>query len=160
LHAAIASSIVENVASLYIPFVEAVVPLLLNIEKTDLESQRVNLAAPEKARLGGHLLHSVEEEARGASASQLRHLQIMKHLRLPNWHGAELPVWPPHRPPNAAVIAPVLGGDPRLSSDYWWEPKQEQAQAAAEREAREEKEREARALESYRSPRRWEKEGA
>ncbi len=28
----------------------------------------------------------------------------MKHLRLPNWQGSELPVWPPHRPPNAAVI--------------------------------------------------------
>ena len=66
----------------------------------------------------------------------------MEHLRLPNWEGSELPVWPPHRPPDPAVIAPVLGGDPRLFSDRWWEVKEEQAQASAERAAREEKERE------------------
>jgi hypothetical protein len=42
-------------------------------------------------------------------------------------------LWPPHRPPNPAVIAPVLVGDPRLYTDRWWEVKQEQEQAAAER---------------------------
>ncbi len=66
----------------------------------------------------------------------------MKNLRLPDWDGAELPVWPPHRPPDLVAIAPVLGGDPRLSTDRWWEVKQEQARAAAERAAREERERE------------------
>jgi hypothetical protein len=111
---------------LYLPFVEAIVPLLLNIEKADLEIRQVNLAAPAKAKLGGYLLRSVEEEARGPSALQLRHLQILKDLRLPNWDGGELPVWPPHRPPNPAVIAPMLGGDHRLSTDRWWEVKQEQ----------------------------------
>jgi hypothetical protein len=63
----------------------------------------------------GDLLHPVEEEARGPSASQLRHFQIMKHLRLPNWDGHELPLWPPHRSPDPTVFVPVLGGDPRLS---------------------------------------------
>ena len=49
---------------------------------------------------------------------------------------AELPVWSPHRPRDLAAIAPVRGGDPRLSTDRWWEVRQEQEQAAAEREAR------------------------
>jgi hypothetical protein len=89
---------------LYVPFVEAIVPLLFEIQKADQEIRLVNLAAPAKARLEGYLMHSVEEEARGPSASQLRHLQIMKHLRLPNWDGGELPVWPPHRRP----IRPLL----------------------------------------------------
>jgi hypothetical protein len=39
-----------------------------------------------------------------------------------------------------------LGGDPRLSTDRWWEAQQEQEQAAAERAAREEKEQQAKAL--------------
>ena len=105
-------------------------------EEADHQIWRVNQAAPDKAKNGGYLLHSVEEEARGPSASQLRHLQIMKHLRLPNWEGSELPMWPPHRPPNAAVIAPMLGGDPRLYTGEWWKVKQEHAQAAAERAER------------------------
>ncbi len=41
---------------------------------------------------------SVEHAARGSSASQLRHLQVTTHLMLPNWEGAERPVWPPYRP--------------------------------------------------------------
>ncbi len=65
----------------------------------------------------------------------------------------ELPVWPPHRPPSAAVITPMLGGDPRLYTGEWWKVKQEQAQAAAERTAREEKEPGAKALENHHGPR-------
>jgi hypothetical protein len=113
--------------------------------RADLEIRRVNLAAPEKARLGGYLLHSVEEEVRGPSASQLRDLQIMKHLRLTIGTVAS------SRPPDAAVIAPVLGGDPRLSSDRWWKVKQEQEQAAAKHAAREAKEQEAKTLGNYRT---------
>jgi hypothetical protein len=60
---------------LYCPFVEEIVPLLLEIEKAEQEIQAKN---------GRYLLRSVEEEARGPSASQLRHLQILKDLRLPN----------------------------------------------------------------------------
>ncbi len=47
--------------------------------------------------------------------------------------------------------------DPRLYTDRWWEPKQEQAQAAAERAAREDAEREAKALENYYGHRWWER---
>jgi hypothetical protein len=53
-----------------------------------------------------------------------------------------------------------LGGDPRLSTDRWWEAKQEQERAAAERAAHEEKQREAKALENYQGPRWWKKERA
>ncbi len=145
-----ADALAAKLGELYRPFVEAIVPLLYEIEKADFEIWRINQAAPAKAKsAGGYLLHSVEEEARGSSASQLRHLQIMKHLRLPNWDGGELAVWPPHRPPNPAVIAPMLGGDPRLYSAEWWKVKQERAQAAADRAAREEKEPEAKAFENY-----------
>jgi hypothetical protein len=52
----------------------------------------------------------------------------------------------------------VLVGDLRLYTDRWWEVKQEQEQAAAERSAREKKEQEAMALENYHGPRWWEKE--
>jgi hypothetical protein len=76
----------------------------------------------------------------------------MKHVRLPDWEGGELPVWPPHRRPSPMAITPVLGGDPRLSTDRWWEVREEQAQAAVERAAREEK-----ALENYHGPRWWER---
>jgi hypothetical protein len=50
----------------------------------------------------------------------------------------------------------VLRGDPRLYTGEWWKVKQEQAQAAEERAAREEKEREAKALENYHGLRWWE----
>ncbi len=48
----------------------------------------------------------------------------------------------------------------RLHTERWCQPKQEQAQAAAERAALEEKEQEAKALENYHGPRWWERKGA
>jgi hypothetical protein len=147
-----------KLSELYLPFVDAMVPLLHEIEKADHEIWQVNQAAPYKAKCEGYFLHTVEEQARGPSARQLRDLQIMKHLRLPNWEGSELPVWPPHRPPDPAVIAPMLGGDPRLYTDRWQEVQQEQAQAAAELIEREERERQAKTLENYHGPQWWETE--
>ncbi len=125
---------------LYLPFVSAVVPLLLEIEKVDQKVRLVNHEAPYKAKNGEYLLESVEHAARGPSASQLRHLQIIKDLRLPNWEGAEQPLWPPYRPINVAAFTPALLGDQRLYTGDWWKVKQEQARTAAERAAREEKE--------------------
>jgi hypothetical protein len=144
----------------YLPFVEAIAPLLFEIEEVECEIRLVNHAAPYKAvYAGGYLLESVEHAARGPSALQLSHLQIMKDLRLPNWEGAELPLWPPQRPLIVAAF-PVELGDPRLSTGDWWQVKQEEAQVAAERAAREEKEREVKALENYHGPRWWEGERA
>ncbi len=121
---------------------DAIVPLLAEIEEADQEVRLVNHEAPPKARnTGGYLLESVEHAARGPSALQLRHLQIMKDLRLPNWDGAELPLWPPYRPLNVAAFTPAELGDPRLSTGDWWRVKEEQAQAAVERAEREERER-------------------
>jgi hypothetical protein len=126
--------------NLYLPFAAAVVPLLLDIEKADQEVRLVNHEAPYKAKnAGGYLLESVEHAARGPSALQLRHVQIMKDLRLPNWDGAELPLWPPYRPLNVATFTPVELGDPRLYTGDWWQVKEEHAQAPAERAAGEEK---------------------
>jgi hypothetical protein len=44
------------------------------------------------------------------------------------------------------MIAPMVGGDPRLSTNRWWEVKEEEARALRERREREEAEREAKAL--------------
>jgi hypothetical protein len=145
---------------LYLPFVQAIVPLLLDIEDADQEIRLVNHEAPYKAKSEGRLLESVEYAARGPSASKLRDLQIVKDLRLPNWEGNELPIWPPHRPFILGMPTFILSGDPRLSTGDWWQVKQEEAQAAAERAAREDAERKAKALANYQGPRWWEGERA
>jgi hypothetical protein len=49
-------------------------------------------------------------------------------LRLPNWDGAELPLWLPYRP-IVPAFTPAVGGDERLHTGDWWQVKQEQAQA-------------------------------
>jgi hypothetical protein len=122
----------------YQPFVQAIVPLLFEMEEVDREIRLVNLAAPHKAlNAGGYLLQSVEYAARGSSADKLAHLQITKHLRLSNWEGAELPLWPPYRPPDASAYTPTLFGDHRLYSAEWEEVWKEQAQARAARSASE-----------------------
>jgi hypothetical protein len=108
----------SKLGEVYPSFVQRIVPLLFEIEEVDREIRLLNVDAPYKAKNDGVLLDSVEHAARGASALQLRHLQIMKDLRLPNWEGAEIPLWPPYRPPNPAVFTPV-GGDPRLYAGDW-----------------------------------------
>jgi hypothetical protein len=84
----------------------------------------------------------------------------MKDLRLPNWEGAELPLWPPHRPFIPGMPTFILSGDPRLSTGEWWQVKQEKAEAATERAAREVAEREAKTLANYHGLRWWERERA
>ena len=107
----------EKLREIYVPFVRTILPLMFEIEEVDREIRLVNNAAPQKAiNTGGYLLDSVEHAARGPSALQLRHLEIMKDLRLPNWEGAELPVWPPHRPMILTGLTPAMLGDPRLST--------------------------------------------
>ena len=65
---------------------------------------------------------------------------------------------PPPQPLGAAwLTSAVLGADPRLYIDEWLKVKEEQAQAAAERAAREEKEREAKTLKNHHGPRWWER---
>ncbi len=45
----------------------------------------------------------------------------MKDVRLPKWEGSPVPVWPPYRPLDPALITPVPPGDPRLYTSRWYE---------------------------------------
>ncbi len=143
----------------YIPFINEFVPLLLDIEEADREVQRINEAAPRDGAIGMRL-HSVEEEARGPETCGANMLSIIKHLKLPSWEPSSVPVWPPHRPIDPALIAPVAGGDPRLYTGDWWQVWQEQAIAVRDAEAREAAERETKARANWRGPRWWEGERA
>jgi len=65
--------------------------------------------------------------------------------------------WPPPRFFDQSIFAPVVSGDPRLSTGDWWRVQQEEAAASRERDEREAEEQEAKALENYHRPRWWEK---
>jgi len=103
-------------------------------------------------------LHSVEEEARGRE--NCGSSTIMKELRLPARNSSSGPKWPPYRPLDPAMIAPMPGGDPRLYTNRWWEVHREQEHALRERREREEARREAKALKNYHGPRWWESKRA
>jgi hypothetical protein len=133
----------------YIPFVEEVVSLLLEIKKADREAHRVNEAAPRDGTTGMYL-RSVEEAARGPCG----HNTIMKDLRLPDWEGSAAPAWPP--PFNPGLIAAIAPSDRCRHSAEWWPVKEEEAKAQRERQEREIAEQEAKALENYHGPRWWE----
>jgi hypothetical protein len=143
----------------YIPFVNEFLPLLLEIEEADREVRRVNEAAPRDGAIGTRL-HSVEEEARGPETCGANMLSIIKHLKLPSWEPSSVPVWPPYRPIDPALIAPVAGGDPRLYTGDWWQVGQERESALREQAERETAEREAKARANWRGPRWWEGERA
>jgi len=49
--------------------------------------------------------------------------------RLPEWARSAEVAWPPYRPLDPAAFTPVVGGDPRLCSDRWWEVREEEALA-------------------------------
>jgi hypothetical protein len=99
-------------------------------------------------------LRGAELEARDLECFTRSEPSIAATLKLPTFEPGERLAWPPPQPVSFAPV--VLGGDPRLYTDRWWEVKQEQAQAAAERAAREEKQRE----ETVPGPRWWERPAA
>jgi hypothetical protein len=103
-------------------------------------------------------LRSAELEARGLEGFTGSEPSVLETLKLPTFRPGERLAWPP---PQTFVAAPVVfGGDQRLYSGDWWQVKEEQAQAAAERATREDAEREAKALENYHGSRWWERERA
>jgi hypothetical protein len=120
--------------------------------ENDEKLSRLHLARP-----SGVALHprGAELEARGLSGFARFEPSIAATLRLPTFEPGERLAWPPSKPVSFTAV--VLGGDPRLYTGDWWNVKEEQARAAAERAAREEKEREAKALENYHDLRWWEK---
>jgi hypothetical protein len=83
------------------------------------------------------VLRKVELVARGTLAPSLT-----QELKLPNWNSGGF-AWPPHRPIDPAFFAPVVIGDPRLTTGDWWKVKQEEEARAAAAAQREEAERRA-----------------
>jgi hypothetical protein len=81
---------------------------------------------------------------------------IANELRLPSFEHSDHMAWPPPRVFDQSMFAP-LPFDPRHSPD-WWKVQDEERRASREKKEREAAEREAKALEGYHGPRRWEKE--
>ena len=46
-------------------------------------------------------------------------------------------LWPPHRPIDPAMVVPMQVGDPRLTTDRWYEVGEEQRAIEQERQRRE-----------------------
>jgi hypothetical protein len=60
---------------------------------------------------------------------------------MPAWDPGGAFAWPPNRPIEPAMFAPVVIGDPRLTTDRWWEVQEERERAAREQAERDEAER-------------------
>jgi hypothetical protein len=139
----------------YPDFETKIVDLFARIAANNEELSRLHQARPADVAL--HLL-GAELVARGLGAFTRSEPSITATLKLPTFEPGERLAWPPPQPLGAVSFAPVrLGGDPRLYTGEWWRVKEEEAQAAAERAAGEEGEREAKALENYHGPRWWER---
>lgn len=144
-------ALAAELRELYPEFETKITDVFVRIAANDAELSRLHLVRPSGVSL--HLL-GAELTARGLECFTRSEPSIAATLKLPTFGAGERLAWPP---PQPASFAPVLiGGDPRLYTDRWWEPKQEQERAAAERMAREEKEQEQKALENYHGPRWWE----
>ncbi len=126
--------------------------LLARIAANDEKLSRLHQARPSGVALH---LRGAELEARDLQAFTRYEPSIAATLKLPTFEPGERLAWPPPQPTSFAPV--VIGGDRRLYTGDWWKVKQEEAQTAAERAAREEKEREAKALENYHGLRWWER---
>jgi hypothetical protein len=136
---------------LYPEFETKITDLFARIAHNDEKLSRLHQACPSSG-VGLHL-SGAELEARGLECFTRSEPSIAARLKLPTFEPGERLVWPPPQPASFASL--LISGDPRAFTDRWWEPKQEQAQAAADRAEREEKERQAKALENYHGPRWW-----
>jgi hypothetical protein len=120
------------------------VEILHTARAFDAECDRFNSAAPggEHRRLLG-----VELVARGLSAFSIYQPEISAAVHLPEFDNSELTAWPPQ--PNVAALVGPVAFDQRYSAD-WGLLKEREAQAARDKNQREEKEREAAAVEAQR----------
>jgi hypothetical protein len=143
----------KELTTLYVPLAYFLPPLLQRIEQIDQKIRRVSEAKPRAAKAAdgdGRWLDSVELTARGMSGYALNDVSILKHLKLPNWEpGGFAFAWPPQRPPDPSLFAPVVIGDPRLTTDRWWEVHEERAAAARAAEEKKQAEAEARFLAAH-----------
>jgi hypothetical protein len=145
-------ALAAELRELYPEFETKIIDLLARIAENDEKLSRLHRARPPGVALH---LRGAELEARSLGGFTRSDPSISTTLKLPTFGPGERLAWPPPQPVSFAPVLP--GGDPRLFTNRWYEPKQEQAQAAAERMAREEKEREAKALANYHGPRWWER---
>jgi hypothetical protein len=145
-------ALAAKLRAVYPEFETKISGLFARIAANDEQLSRRHQARP--AGFGLHL-RGAELEARGMEGFTRYQPSIAATLKLPAFEPGERLAWPPpQRPTNPASLAPMaMGEDKRLCSAEWWKVKEEQAQAAAERVAREEKEQEAKALESHHEPR-------
>ena len=146
-------ALAAELRELYPEFETKITDLLARIAENDGKLSRLHQARP-----SGVVLHlrGAELEARSLGGFTRSEPSIAATLKLPTFEPGERLAWPPPQPVNPASFAPVVLGDPRLYTGDWWKVKEEQAQAAAERAALEEREREAKALANYHGPRWWE----
>jgi hypothetical protein len=134
-------ALAAELRELYPEFETKITDLLARIAENDGKLSRLHQARP-----SGVVLHlrGAELEARSLGGFTRSEPSIAATLKLPTFEPGERLAWP------------VVLGDPRLYTGDWWKVKEEQAQAAAERAALEEREREAKALANYHGPRWWE----
>jgi hypothetical protein len=104
-----------NLQALYEPFVEQIVPLLLEIEQIDHAIGQVNATTPADGATKMRL-EPVEIVARAPSGPNWS--SIIRDLRLPHWAPHAGQAWPPHRSIDFAQLqmATRPPGDPRLAS--------------------------------------------
>ena len=139
----------------YPPLVAKIADLFSRITANDAELAQLHQARPsgESPHLDG-----AELTARGLERFTRENPSIASELRLPSFEHSDPTVWPPSRTFDPNLFAPVVSGDPRLSTGDWWKVQPEEAHALREQKAREAAEREARRLENYHGPRWWERQ--
>jgi len=115
--------VVAELTSTYPRLVNELIDLLTRAQQID---EKI-------ARLGT----SPFDEHRRASGVPLTGVATLAaQLKLPEWGGSQQ--WPRPGLPMVALLAPVPGGDPRLTTPEWWKVKQEEAntvRTARQREA-------------------------
>jgi hypothetical protein len=108
-------ALAERLREVYLPFCEQIVPVLAAIENLDVEIRMLNHHAPVEDT---PYLATTEEFARGKFTG----LSVVVDIKLPAWTTSSMvPVWPPNRSVDAAMITPMPATDPRAYSDRWWE---------------------------------------
>jgi hypothetical protein len=102
--------------------------------QVDEEVSALNGSAPpdERRRLKG-----VELTARALDSFSVSQPSIAQGLRLPVWQHSEQMAWPPPQRLDPSLFVPVQVGDPRLTTDRWWEVGEEQRASEQERQRRE-----------------------
>jgi hypothetical protein len=131
----------------YPALVHELIEIILEAQAVDAEVSCVNGSAlPGEHRR----LQSVELKARGLENFSISNPSVVDMVRLPDWEHSERMLWPPHRPIDPAMVVPMQVGDPRLTTDQWWEVGEEQRAAEAERQRAETIEAEQARIEFYR----------